>query len=282
MQIIAYCLLTTIGFEYLSVDPIAHRVGMGHALFSDGYSIYYNPGGLAYTFEPYYSASYLNYVAGTHFGYLGYEQNQIGVGVKYFYSGVMKKTDEFGNEHGTFGAHFIDVSVGKGFFYKDAGLGVSIKGVYESIDTLYSVGAGVDFGALYIFSEPEIQIGLAVKNLGYGVKPFIDSKEIFPYEICFGGIKQFPDGWIGLDIVKPAWPNFGLKIGGAYFVTSMFTLKASYNTLLSSISRGEGLDFLAGLTVGCAINANRIFINYSYSPYFDLGGCHRISVSLGG
>jgi hypothetical protein len=283
VSIIIAFFVTTIGFEYLSVDPVAHRVGMGYALFGDGYSVNYNPGGLAFSFDTYYSVSYLNYFGGTHFGFLGYERNQLGVGIKYFYSGRMKKIDEFENEYGSFGVHFIDLNFGKGFFYKDIGLGISIKGVYANIDTLSSIGAGIDIGALYVLPEPEIQIGIAVKNIGSGIIPFIDEREIFPYEINIGGIKHFTYGWVGLDIVKPALTGFGLRIGGAYQITSIFALRASYNTLLSSIKTGSnGLEILAGLTIGFSVMANRLLIDYSYSPYFDLGGGHRISVGLGG
>lgn len=276
-------LTATIAYEYLLVDPIAHRVGMGYAQFDDGYSVFYNPAGLAYTVGSYYSASYLNYWVDTQFGYLGYERNQIGVGVRYFYGGKIKKADELAIEHGSFGVHFIDINVGKGFIYQDVGLGVSIKGVYENIDTLSSLGAGVDIGVLYVLPKHEIQLGLAVKNIGLGLKPFIDERESFPYEINVGGVKRFTQGWVGLDIVKPALMDLGMRIGGAYSFIPSFELKASYTTLLSSIKTGSsGLDFLAGLTTGFALKTNRICVNYSYSPYFDLGGCHRISVSLGG
>jgi len=283
MLIILFLLAANIGFEHLCVDPIAHRVGMGYAQFGDGYCVSYNPAGVAYTLNPNYSACYLNYIADTHFGYLGYEHNQIGVGVRYFYGGQLKKTDEFGAEFGSFGVHFIDISVGKGFFYEDIGLGISIKGVYANIDTLFAIGAGIDIGVLYIWLEPEIQIGLAIKNVGTALKPFIESKELFPYEINVGGVKQFSNGWVGLDIVKPALMDLGARIGGGYSLVSNLDLKASYNTLLSSIRTGSnGLDFLAGLTIGVALKTNTVCIDYSYSPYFDLGGCHRISVSLGG
>ena len=283
MLITIFFFAANIGFEYLSVDPIAHRVGMGYAQFGDGYSVQYNPAGLAYAFGSYYAASYLNYIGDTHFGYLGYEHNQIGVGIKYFNGGSIKKTDALGEEHGSFGVHFIDINLGKGFLYKDIGLGFSLKGVYENIDTLYSLGGGVDIGAMYILSEPEIQIGLAVKNIGSGVKPFRDSTELFPYEINVGGLKRFTAGWFGIDIVKPALMDVGLRIGGAYSIMTNFDVKASYNTLLSSLRTGSsGFDLLAGLTVGIALTHSTICIDYNYSPYFDLGGGHRISVSLGG
>jgi hypothetical protein len=276
-------LVSNIGFEYLTVDPIAHRVGMGYAQIGDGYDVHYNPAGLAYNMETQYSACYLNYIANTHFGYLGYESNQLGIGIKYFNGGTFKKTDELGREYGTFGVHFIDINVGKGFFYKDIGIGVSLKGVYTNIDTLYSIGAGIDLGAIYIFADPEVQLGLAIKNIGSGIKPYIESNELLPYEVNIGGMKRFSFGWIGLDLVKPALMNFGVRIGGSYSLFENFHFKASYNTLLSSVKTGSsGLDFLVGLTAGFSLKANKICVNYNYSPYFDLGGCHRISVSLGG
>ena len=71
MSVLMLFLTATIAYEYLLVDPIAHRAGMGYAQFDDGYSVFYNPAGLAYTVGSYYSASYLNYWVDTQFGYLG-------------------------------------------------------------------------------------------------------------------------------------------------------------------------------------------------------------------
>ncbi|UCC12826.1 MAG: hypothetical protein JSW02_04700, partial [candidate division WOR-3 bacterium] len=278
MSPIILLLITTIGFEHMSVDPVAHRVGMGYAQFGDGYSVHYNPGGLAYGIGTFYSASYLNYIGGTHFGYIGYENNQVGVGIRYFNGGTIKRTDELGFEDGTFSVHFIDMTIGKGLFFNDIGLGIALKGVYARIDTLSAIGIGADIGGIYIIPDPEIQIGLAIKNIGTGVKAYIDENETLPYEINLGVTKQFADGWVGFDLVKPALMDFGIRIGGSFSVTPLFDLKASYNSLLSSIRTGNnGLDFLAGVTAGFALNTGRFCIDYSYSPYFDLGGCHRLS-----
>ncbi len=283
MSPIILLLITTIGFEHMSVDPVAHRVGMGYAQFGDGYSVHYNPGGLAYGIGTFYSASYLNYIGGTHFGYIGYENNQVGVGIRYFNGGTIKRTDELGFEDGTFSVHFIDMTIGKGLFFKDIGLGIALKGVYARIDTLSAIGVGADIGGIYVIPDPEIQIGLAIKNIGTGVKAYIEENETLPYEINLGVTKQFADGWVGLDLVKPALMDFGIRIGGSFSVTPLFDLKASYNSLLSSIRTGNnGLDFLAGVTAGFALNTGKFCIDYSFTPYFDLGGCHRLSVSLGG
>lgn len=280
-----FFIIAVTGFEYLLVDPIAQRVGMGYGLGADGYSVHYNPAGLSYSTstETYYSTAYLNYIGGTHFGFLGFERSQIGLGIKYFYSGSMKKTDALGNEYGTFSTNFIDLNLGKGFFLKDIGLGASIKLVYENIDTLFSLGAGFDIGGLYILTPKNIQIGLAIKNIGSSMKPFIQSNETFPYEINLGFVKRFNEGWLGLDLVKPALVSFGVRLGGEYALNSMFSVKASYNSMLSSMRTGDnGLDILTGLVIGFAIKKSPILINYAYAPYFELGAGHRISISLGG
>ncbi len=274
-------LISVVGFEFLSVDPVAHRVGMGHALYNDGYDVHYNPAGLAFCDNTFYSASYLNYFDGTHFGYLGYERGQLGVGIRYFYSGSMKKIDAFEYEYGTFGVHHIDASVGKGFVFNDIGVGVALKVVYGTIDTLNTLGLGLDVGAMHELLDPGIMLGLSVKNLGVGLKSYIDSQEMFPYEITLSGVKHFDVGWVGVDLVKPALFGFGARLGGAYYVNPIIQLKASYSTLLSDIS-SEGLGFLAGVTVGLGITKDRLRFDYAYSPYFDLGGGHRISISYGG
>ncbi len=276
-------LLAITGYEYLNVDPVAQRTAMGYALFGDGYSVYYNPAGLAFSFEPYYSVSYLNYIAGTHLGYLGYENHQLGAGVHYFYSGLMKKTDVSGNEYGSFSANFLDLSVGKGFFLGEFGAGVTIKGVYENIDSLYSAGLGMDLGLLYLLSENEIQVGITVKNIGLGIKSFTDKKELFPYEIDLSGVKKFDETWIGLDLVQNALQGMGLRIGGSYEVTPNFKLNLSYNSLQSSMRTGSnGFDFLTGLVIGFSISKGRFHLSYCYAPYFDLGQGHRLTISIGG
>jgi len=71
-MIILLILINTTGYEFMLVDPVAHRIGMGCALFGDGFTLHYNPGGLGFSDDTYYSSSYLNYIAGTHLGYLGY------------------------------------------------------------------------------------------------------------------------------------------------------------------------------------------------------------------
>lgn len=281
MLVLIISLISAVGFEFLSVDPVAQRTGMGYALYGDGYDVHYNPAGLAFSDNTHYGISYLNYFAGSHFGYLGYERSKLGVGLRYFYSGSMKKVDELGQEYGTFGVHHIDVSVGRGFVYKNVGIGVSIKGLYSSIDTLNALGLGADVGAMYMIPGPGLQVGLSVKNIGYGIKAFVESHETFPYEITLSAAKVLEAGWFGVDLVKPALMGFGVRFGGAYYVSPLLHLKASYSTLLSSI-RSEGLGFLAGLTVGLGIRKDRFVFDYTYSPYFDLGGGHRISIGFGG
>ncbi|MEO0095628.1 MAG: hypothetical protein ABIL66_07025 [candidate division WOR-3 bacterium] len=279
---ILFLLITNIGFEYMLVDPVAERVGMGYAFCGDGHNIHYNPAGIILNTGTSYSFSYLNYIGGTHFGYVNYESNVFGVGVRYFYSGKIKKTDAFGQEFGDFSTNFIDLNVGKGFTMSNILLGVSGRVAYELIDTLYSVGLGIDIGGLYFLSQENIQLGLAVKNLGTGIKPFISEKELLPYEINLSVIKKFNQGWVGVDIVKPALMNLGIRLGGGYNFTDFFTLRFSYNSLLSQIKTNTGLDFIAGVTIGFGIKKGIINVNYSYTPYFNLGQAHRLTIRIGG
>lgn len=275
-------LIAVTGFEYLLVDPVAERVGMGYALCGDGHNVHYNPAGMVLNTNPSYSISYLNYIGGTHFGYLDYESSLLGAGIRYFYSGKMKKTDALGQEFGYFNTNFIDLNIGKGYAMGNVILGVSGKFVYEQIDTLFSLGFGTDIGALYFLTQENIQLGLTVKNIGISVKPFIDERESFPYELNLGAARRFYGGWIGLDIVHSTFMNFGVRIGGEYVVNQLFSIRASYNSLLSQMKTDTGIDFITGLIVGFGVKKGQIQINYSYSPYFALGQAHRLTIRIGG
>ncbi|MEO0185592.1 MAG: hypothetical protein ABIL20_07320 [candidate division WOR-3 bacterium] len=275
-------LMAISGFEYLLVDPIAERVGMGYALCGDGHNVYYNTAGLNLNVSTSYSASYLNYIAGTHFGYIDYESNILGVGIRYFYSGKIKKTDPMGQELGDFSTNFIDLSIGKGFAMSEVMVGVSGKLVYEQIDTLYALGVGTDIGALYFLPQENIQLGITLKNLGISAKPFVSEKELFPYEINLGIARRFDSGWFGLDIVRPALISFGIRVGGEYELSKLFALRASYNSLLSQVKTDNGLDFFAGITLGFAVTKGVLKINYSYTPYFTLGQAHKLTIRIGG
>lgn len=279
---ILFWVIANTGFEYMLVDPVAERVGMGYAFFGDGHNIHYNPAGIILNTGTSYSFSYLNYIGGTHFGYIDYESNVFGAGIRYFYSGKMKKTDAFGQEFGDFSTNFIDLNVGKGFTISNIHFGASGKLVYELIDTLYSLGLGIDIGGLYFLPHENINLGLAVKNLGMGVKPFISEKELLPYEVNLGVNNKFNQGWLGFDIVKSAMTNLGFRIGGGYNFTKLLTFRISYNSLLSQVKANTGLDFLAGITLGFGVKKNKINVNYSYTPYFNLGQAHRLTIRIGG
>ncbi|MGQ9664851.1 MAG: PorV/PorQ family protein [bacterium] len=275
-------LITLTGFEYLLVDPVAERAGMGYALYGDGHNIYYNPAGIVLNTGTTYSISYLNYIGGTHFGYLDYESSLLGTGLRYFYSGKMKKTDALGQELGDFSTNFIDLNIGKGYTMGNIILGASGKIVYEQIDTLSSLGIGADIGALYFLTQKNIQFGLAVKNLGVSVKPFIKERETFPYEFNLGVVRRFYAGWIAMDITHSAFMNFGVRLGGEYSINQFFRIRASYNSLLSEIKTDNGIDFIAGITFGFGVSKGKIQVNYSYSPYFALGQAHRLTLRIGG
>jgi|UniRef100_A0A7V3RGE6 hypothetical protein len=275
-------LVTITGFEYLIVDPVAERVSMGYGLYGDGHNIHYNPAGIALNTGTSYSFSYLNYIGGTHFGYVDYENKVFGAGIRYFYSGKMKKTDALGQEYGDFSSNFIDLNVGRGFLIKNIILGTSGKMVYELIDTLYSLGLGVDLGGMYTLTQENINLGFTIKNIGTCVKPFISERELLPYELNISGVYKFNTGWLGMDIVKPALMNLGFRIGGGYDISNLFSLRLSYNSLLSQVKMNSGLDFLAGITIGFGIKKGKLKVNYSYTPFFNLGHSNRLTIRIGG
>ncbi len=273
----------TVGFEFLSVDPVARRLQGGIGITGDGYELNYNPAALAFNERQISTISYFNYIGGTHFGQVGHKIKQFGVMAKYFNGGSLKHTDNMGNElqPATFGVNFIDLTVGAGFkFHSKFGLGADLKFQYERIDTFTALGMGMDAGAYYQVSE-RIKTGSILKNLGYGIKPFIKEHEMLPFEFGIGGVIDWPKSSLFIDGYLPVVGKPNGRIGYEYWLVNQFSLKIGYNSKLLEVKTGEGaIDLIAGMNGGFGVKVGNFIFDYLITPYGELGLTHRLSLSF--
>lgn len=276
-------IVQAVGFEFLSVDPVARRNQGGIAVLGDGYELMYNASALGFAENRISTISYFNYIGGTHFGQLGHQMKTIALGAKYFNGGSLKHTDNMGNElePATFGVNFIDLSAGKGFRIKEVfALGGCVKFQYQRIDTFTALGAGVDLGATYRIKE-NAAIGAVVKNLGMGIKPFIEEREMLPLEFGVGGAVNGRNYSLYADVYAPVEGPANFRTGLEYWVLSAVGLKGGFNSFLFETKTGEGaIDLVTGLSAGVAIKVRRFCVDYLVAPYGELAITHRISLSF--
>lgn len=274
-------------FDFLRINPTAREAALAGAATarSEGaFAFYYNPahagGATAAQF------TYINYIAGMHLGSAAYTQpldetRGIGIGIYYLNSGVMKKTDEQGEELGTFTASYAQLNL-SGNIQPISGLalGVGVTGLYGALDTFYSFGIAANLGLTYDPPVPGLRLGTSVANLGVQVKPF-GARDPLPLEFNLGAAWEPVSGLnLNLNLNKPRDNRLNLRLGIEGWVNQYLALRAGYSSLGSDLMKGGGEDPLAGFAAGVGVRYNRYRLDYTFVPMVILGSSHRISFGL--
>ena len=130
----------------------------------------------------------------------------------------------------------------------------------------------MDAGAAYQFlSLPGFSAGLALRNWGPDVS-FAQAKEKLPTVLAAGfGCSVFSDRLhLGLDVESGEETVF--RLGGEYWVRDLLALRAGYRS---------GQDAGGGVSAGMGFKlSSRVDLDYSYSPFGDLGDAHRAALSF--
>ncbi|HIE05648.1 MAG TPA: hypothetical protein EYP58_02495 [bacterium (Candidatus Stahlbacteria)] len=278
---VALLVLSLFGFDFLKVDIAAERSslgGSGICYFEDGFTTVENPAGLSLAEEKVLSTSIVQYLAGSYFGLICYQNSPYGFAIEYFNSGTMKKTDENGRELGTFLAQFITGSAGRSFRINEFDFGVGINLIYQRIDNYYSIASALNSGAIY--QKECYTAGLVIKSLGYEVKSYRDTREQLPLTFGLGFAYHLPRIGIFADIEKPLTDPFIFSLGLKGRLSEIFNLYAGYNSKLAKIKTNSTIDFISGLSAGVGIRTKRYQITYGITPHADLGLTNRISFGL--
>ncbi len=283
----------TVGFDFLRVVPTAREAALGGATAGLGegpMAPWYNPAHAVLAGGPRAQLSYNGYVAGIHIGSAAYAQSVgpdrgVGLSVVYLNSGTMKRTDPQGNEQGTYGASYADVSFNGamragGLFTVGAGL----QGLYGSIDTFFTIALAGNVGATFEVPVEELTgltIGASARNVGYQVKAFQEGRDPMPVEFTVGlGYSPNASVNVMLDVAKPLDNRILVRGGIEGWVADLLVLRAGYNSLGQDLKSGGGEDILAGVSAGLGIRYRGYQVDYCFVPMVELGPTHRFSLSL--
>ncbi len=278
----------TTGFEFLRITPTAREAALaGSALARPvgALAFYYNPAGI----NPVNSAqfTYINHIAGTHLGSVAYTQpldaqKTIGAGVYYFNSGTMKRTNEIGEELGTFGVSFASINLaGNINLLPGFALGLGISGLYGTMDTFFSLGLAGNLGILYQPPVTGLNLAFAVNNLGVQLKPYGTARDPLPLEFNLGASwEPIPEINLNLTLNQPIDNRFNFRLGIEGWVNQFLALRLGYNSLGTDLMGGEGSDALAGFATGIGVRYDRFYLDYSFTPMVILGTSHRISLGI--
>jgi hypothetical protein len=157
-----------------------------------------NPALLNPTMDQQLALSYMNYFAGTHYGYSSYAKHLEGIGtfnagVRYFSYGTFTETDERGNVLGEFSAGDYALTMGWGRAIDSSfSVGADFKVIYSALYAGYSALAlAVDIASAYTIEEKKITMSLVVKNIGREVVSYSKGeRSAIPFEVQAGVAKQ--------------------------------------------------------------------------------------------
>lgn len=268
---------------FLKLSTNARTAALGHsgvALSGDAGCIYYNPSSIMGIKSTDLVLSFSSIYEEMKTGYIGlavpYEIGVIGVGVSYFNSGEMTRTEAAPVgfiKTGTFTNSDIGLHLSYGRkIMPDFSAGVTLKGVFETLAEKSAYAFALDIGGFYSYDA--VDFGLAVRNIGTGLK-FDSVSCSLPMIISAGLAYHAMEGL--LFTASGDLPNesdIKFNLGGEYRIIEYFALRVGYNTGQKDI---EGF---GGLTAGIGLFYQNFMLNYAYNTYGDFGAVHIISLGF--
>ena len=221
-------------------------------------------------------------------------------GVNYVNYGTFEGYDENGLETSSFTGSEIALSLGYAYNIPrtDIYVGANAKLISSTLENYNSLGAAVDLGAIYVDEYNEINIALAVRNVGTQFTTYAGAREKLPLEIIAGisqKLEHVPLRWHvtlenlqqwdvsfsnparaegnidgGSTPEKVGFFNNALRhliVGAELFPEKAFNIRMGYN-----FRRGEELSIeeqrnFSGISLGFGLRFNKIKFDYSYSRY---------------
>lgn len=191
-------------YDFLNITNSARVASLGGQQVSinddDLNMVFHNPSLLTPEMDHHLVLNYINYFAGTNFGYVGYalqpekSNYTLAAGIHYLNYGTFTRADESGNITGTFDAADYALNLYGSVPLIDSMLriGVNVKPIYSDYDTYTSLGLALDAGITYYNSEKLFTAALVIKNAGAQITRYSSSSgyESLPFEIQLGITKR--------------------------------------------------------------------------------------------
>lgn len=287
---------TTSVYEFLRNDVSARAAAMAGSFVSitnDPNVLFYNVAGLGTLDTPRGSVGFFKHLLDINAGYISYGQsfNDIGYfggGILYTNYGSFTRTDELGNNIGSFNASDIAVAVGySNILEENLYYGASLKFIYSSIAGYRSTGLAGDLGLLYVMPENRISLGISVRNLGRQLSTYLGTQENLPLDVSIGG-SIVPRGIplllnVNIHKINEQADNFADRfrafgVGGEFTLSKVFQLRFGYNNEQRKDLQIGTTTGLAGFSVGLGVNVSHYKVDYALSSLGTIGSLHRISV----
>ncbi len=286
--------------SFLKFSPSPRGSGMGEAYTSiaeDAYSAWWNPAGLASVEGPELAATYNDSMQDVTNQYLSVAYplrfgSTLGFNVTRLSVAPFQGYDAQGIKIGKVDSS--DIAAGGAYartLLKDEierpllNVGAGLKLISEKLDGASANTAALDLGAVYYIRPAnywmskapaqEFRVALAVRNIGPGLK-FDRRSSPLPVSATAGASwLSHPGGSasliLSLDQTCASDEKYYAAFGAEYVAFQLLSLRAGYRT-------GQAIG--SGLRIGVGFQLSFVDIDYSMSPYGELGAMHKLGVSM--
>lgn len=285
---------------FLKFAPGPRGTGMGEAysaVADDAYAAWWNPAGLAFVEQPEVAATYNTSMESVSHQYvslayplrygstLGFNVTRLTVAPFQGYDAKGWKTRQIDAADTAVGAAYGRTLLKDEIERPVLNVGANLKAINSRLDNVSATALAVDLGAVYSLRPAnywmkkvpaqEFRFSFNVRNLGTGLKY---DKLSFPLPLSATlGAAWMSHPWgahtltVAADQTIANDDSYTLGLGAEYFMFQLLSFRAGYRT---------GQDIGSGVRAGVGFRLAFVDLDYSMSPFGDLGGMHKFGLSM--
>lgn len=286
--------------SFLRFAPGPRGTGMGEAhtaVTEDAYSAWWNPAGLAAVERPEVAAAYNASMQSVSHQYvsvayplrygstLGFNMTRLSVTPFQGYDAVGYATRKVDSAETAVAGAYARTLLKDEIERPVLNVGINLKGVNSRLDSVSASAFAADLGAIYYLRPSnywmkkvpaqELRFALGVKNLGTGLKYDKVSFQL-PLSATLGAAWiSHPGGahtlTVALDQTVANDDSYTVGVGADYFMFQLLSFRAGFKT---------GQDTGSGLRAGVGFRLSFLDLDYSMSPFGDLGAMHKLGLTM--
>jgi hypothetical protein len=167
----------------------------------------------------------------------------------------------------------------------DLRLGANVKYIHSTIETASASSLAMDLGGMLRTPISGLTLGVAVQNLGPGMK-YLDQSNPLPLTLAAGAGYHLGSGLLlALDVkTLPNDHQTTVSLGTEYAAFSALSLRAGYLAAMGPGAAAGGTTVtqefgqMSGIGAGLGIKVSGYQLDYSFTPFGELGSVQRISL----
>lgn len=291
-------------FTFLNLPVSSNAAAVGgydiSNCISGSNAVFSNPAQLNKDMHKNFSAGYIDYLADINRGAASYAYavdslKTFAAGIQYLHYGTFDQTGTAGENTGTFTC--ADYALAAGYsqqIFKHWRFGASLKIIYSELEIYKSWGILADLGVYYKDAESGLSAGAVIRNAGFQIKPYNQTRENPPFEISAGVSYLLAHAPIrasltAIELQKPETDNnssIGEDIANhfvvalEFFPESAVSLKTGCNIQRRNYLKTMENGMFSGMSIGIDIRLRRFAVEYSRQCFNAAGSTNLFSVEL--